>query len=161
MIEMLSTSTMSRGDNLVKLLDTIPLEVRLEHILPHLSPETLVWLNREFYTRYHFVTKRMINIGRSNRFPLGKWDTYVRHMVRCDSSFVLSQTLKDNAIQWSKMINYYYKGKTFPSYLHYLFHYSLDMMAAKCRKRINDVAIEVIGKKWYKKTREKSDRWSN
>ena len=149
-----------RGTRLLELLDSIPTEVRLEHILPHLAPETLVWLNKELYVKYHYITKSMIPTRRSARFPLGNWETYVRHMIREDSSFVLSQALKDNVLRWAKPCAYYYKGKVFASFLHFIFHYSIDMTATKCRRQINDAALEVIGKKWYKKTREKSDKWS-
>lgn len=150
-----------REKQLLKLLDNIPEEVRVKHILPHLSPQVLVWLNRSNYIRYHRCVHTLIPIKRSLRFPLGKWETYIRHMIREDCSFVITQLLSTNAYLWIEPCCYYYKTSKFTSYLHYLFQYSLDVTASRCRRCINDKAIDLIGKKWYKKTRERTGKWSN
>ena len=44
-----------REDRLLSLLDTLPEEVRIEHILPHLPPQVLIWLNRANYIKYHRI----------------------------------------------------------------------------------------------------------
>lgn len=154
------TST-DKEQRLLSLLDSIPEEVRMIYIFPHIPPQVLVWLNRSNYIRYHYVLRPLVSTSRSERFPLGKWETYIRHMIRDDCSFVVAQLLSDNAHIWIRHSGYYYKTKSYPSYLHFLFHYSIDVTASRCRKNINDKAIDLIGKKWYKKTREKSNRWSN
>ena len=64
-------SVTERGTRLLELLDLIPIEIRLEHILPHLGPETLVWLNKEFYIKHHCITMNMIPVNRSARPPPG------------------------------------------------------------------------------------------
>lgn len=150
-----------REKRLLALLDHIPEEVREKHILPHLSPQVLVWLNRANYIKYHHVLTPLIPNIRSERFPLGKRETYVRHMIREDCSFVIARLLSDHARAWLRHSGYYYKTRSFPSYLHFLFQYSLDVTASRCRRCINDKAIDLVGKKWYKKTRERSNRWIN
>lgn len=150
-----------REDRLLSLLDTLPEEVRIEHILPHLPPQVLIWLNRANYIKYHRIVRPLIPNTRSDRFPLGKWETYIRHMIREDCSFVIAQLLSDHARIWLRHSGYHYKTRSFPSYLHFLFQYSLDVTASRCRRCINDKAIDLIGKKWYKRTHERSNRWSN
>ena len=158
---MMAAAPEGREKRLLALLDCVPEEVRVKHILPHLSPQVLVWLNRDNYIKYHSVLRPLIPNTRSERFPLGKWETYVRHMIREDCSFVVAQLLSDHARVWLRHSGYHYKTRSFPSYLHFLFQYSLDVTSARCRKCINDKAIDLIGKKWYKRTRERSRRWSN
>lgn len=158
---MMALAFAEREDRILALLDCLPEEVRVEHILPHLPPQVLVWLNRHNYIRYHSVICPLIPSTRSERFPLGKRETYIRHMIREDCSFVVSQLLTDHADVWVRPSGYYYKTRSFPSYLHFLFQYSLDVTASRCRKCINNKAIDLIGKKWYKRTRERSNRWSN
>ena len=158
---MMAADSEDREERLLALLDHVPEEVRVKHILPHLPPQVLVWLNRTNYIKYHNVLRPLIPRMRSERFPLGKWETYVRHMIREDCSLVIAQLLSDHARIWIRQRGYYYKTMSFPSYLHFLFHYSLEVTASRCRKCINDKAIDLIGKKWYKRTRERSNRWSN
>lgn len=150
-----------REEGLLALLDCIPEEVREKHILPHLPPQVLVWLNRTNYIKHHHVLRSFISTMPSERFILGKWETYIRYMIREDCSFVIAQLLSYHSRVWLKHSGYYYKTKSFPSYLHFLFQYSLDVSASRCRRCINNKAIDLIGKKWYKRTRERSNRWSN
>ena len=150
-----------RGRHLLDLLDTIPEDVRLVYILPCLSPQTLVWLNKANYILYHNFVRSQISSNRTERFPLGRYETYVRHMIRIDASFVLNQLLIERELSWKRRMNYYYNGKKFDTYFHFISHYSIDQNSSRCRKAIQIAACKALGKKWYKRTRTKSSRWSN
>lgn len=157
-------SAHEREIKFLHLLDSIPIELRELHIYPHIPPKVLVWLDRANYIKYHSYILPTINISRSSRFPLGKRETFIRYMVRNDCAFVISQLLKDNIKAWLKRSSYYYQSTNHTSYLHFLFHYSIQHCANKCRKCINDKAIQLIGKKWYKNSKQKhiyNKKWNN
>ena len=152
--------TKKHESRLLQLLDLIPEEIRILHILPYLSPQTLVWLNKSNYIAHHSSISPLITYNRSTRFPLGKYETYVRHMVRIDASFVVTQLLKENRMQWQHR-GYYYQGNNFRTFLHFISQYSIDHNASRCRKAIQVVGCEALGRNWHKGKRARSSKWSN
>tara|TARA_Y100000996_G_scaffold135277_1_gene102793 strand:+ start:237 stop:704 length:468 start_codon:yes stop_codon:yes gene_type:complete len=148
-----------REEKILSLLDNIPEEIRMVHILPHLHPETLVWLDKANYIKYHSKIRPYISLQPSTRFPLGRQETYIRNMVRNDASFVFSQLLNERVKHWLRKCNYYYSGKRFETYLHFLSQYCIDLNAARCRQLVHNAGLNAMGKKWYKKSKITSIRW--
>jgi hypothetical protein len=151
----------SRETRLLALLDTLPKDVIIQHIRPRLAPESLVWLSRSNYMAHHATTIPMLRERPCARFPLGRWETYVRHMIRDDCSFVVQQLLRDNAHKWVRRRNYRYRHNTYPTYLHFMWEYSGEFTASRSRRLILDAGAELIGGNWYKRRRDRSTRWTN
>jgi hypothetical protein len=115
----------------------------LSLIKTYLPPETLVWLNKEYYLKYHSVVKHMINID--------KYDDYIRDIVKSDSSFVFEQIIKENFIKFHTWKSYYHETIRHHSYLTYLRYYALTKNAKKCVSIIDDYANKNgFSSNWYK-----------
>lgn len=151
----------TRESKILALLDKLPSDVLMQYILPNLAPETLVWLNKTNYITYHSCIFSLLRKRPNYCFPLGKWETYVRHMIRDDCAFVIQQLLNDNGKKWMHHRNYRYKNCTYPTYLHFAWAYSTDFVSSRCRKLIFNKGIELMGRNWYKKRREKFTKWTN
>lgn len=119
----------------------------LELIKSYLPPETLVWLNKSNYLKYHRVVKNMI--------PNDRFDDYIRDIVKTDSSFVFEQILKENFTRFHKWKGYFQPYQTpcirHHSYLTYLRYYALSNNSQKCVSIIDKYAeINGFSSNWYK-----------
>ena len=150
-----------RESKLLALLDTLPEELLIEHIRPHLGPESLVWLDRSGYANYHSAVAPLFRGRPCPRHPLGKWESYVRQMVRDDSAFVMQQLLRDNGYRWSRRRYYHYNHRRYPTYLHFIWDFCIEASAHRTRRRVLDAGTELIGTNWYKRRQGKPTRWSN
>ena len=54
----------------------------IDHLLLFLKPSLKMTLNKEYYKKYHYLVKQLI--------PIKYYESYLRDMVRNDSSFVFS-----------------------------------------------------------------------
>ena len=151
----------SREKQILNLLDKLPDEIIEINIKPHLKPQTLVWLNKSLYIKYHKCIEQMIDNQPSERFPIGKYESYVRNIIHTDSSFVMDRLLSERFIWWNRVKNYYYKHKKYWTYIHFIFNLSIDKKASKCRKVINEYSKKHLGNNWYKNTKSIRYKWSN
>jgi len=136
----------------------IPDEIRTI-IFDMLPPTTLVWLNREYYHKYHYVIMGMIKPSR--------YQQYVTNMIMGDRVFVFQHIMRENVIRWFKMVTqnkkHHFAGKRYSSFLAFTLEYAITCGSEKCRRVIEDVCTEVIGPKWHKRNRSSTykKRWTN
>ena len=149
----------NRENSILSGLDKIPDDILINHIKPILKPETLVWLDKENYTRYHSCIEKQIKHRPSIYHPSGVYESYIRGIIRLDYSFVFEQILNDKIHNWIKIKNYRYNDKIYSTYLNFVFDFSLDNNSVKCRKLINNMANALYTKNWYKKTKSKNNKW--
>ena len=142
-------------------LHELPEEIAHEYILPKLSPETLVWLNKENYIKHHDKIYKLIPKGRHAQFPQGSYEAYIRYIVRNDHSFVLKQILNEKKEKWIKMRKFIYKADNFSTYLHFLANFAFNNASYKCEQLINSTGLAELGEKWYKKSKTRNIKWSN
>lgn len=140
-------------------IDKIPDDILLNNIKPILKPETLVWLDKANYIKYHYCIENLIKHRPSINHPSGVYDSYVRDIIRLDYSFVFQQLINDKISNWKKINNYRYKDKIYKSYLYFLFDYALDNNSIKCRNIINNIINALYSKNRYKNTKYKNNRW--
>lgn len=147
--------------NFISKLHDLPEEIVREYIFPKLSPETLVWLNREYYIKHHDIIYKLIPKGRHAQFPQGSYEAYIRYMVRNDYSFVFKQILDERKNKWVKMRKFLYKAENFTTYLHFLANFAFNNASYKCEQLIISTGLSELGEKWYKKSKIRNIKWSN
>ena len=138
---------------LMDMLNLMPYDIIEYCIRPNLRPETLVWLNKEYYDRYHECVRGLI--------PPENYESYIRDMVRHDCAMVLGKLIDENFDKWKKMKKYYYKDKIFKNYLCFLMFLCVENHAVKCQHVLHSKASAVLGEKWHKNVRIRNCRWSN
>ena len=106
-------------------LDTIPDDILINNIKPILKPETLVWLDKTNYIKYHSCIEKQIKHRPTSNYPSGVYESYVRDIVRMDYSFVFEQILNDNIQKWIRIRNYRFKDKIYNTYLNFVFDFLL------------------------------------
>ena len=131
-------------------LDRLPNEILINNIFPYLHPKSLVWLNKDYYQKYHIYVYSMIGNQRSLTFPGGKFDSFVRYIIREDATYVLERLLIEKIKIWYHSPIYKYANHKYKNYLFYLYQYCIDNNFTKSRMYINDMAKSILGKKWHK-----------
>ena len=139
-------------NGVIQSIDSLPEDVVLYEIFPHLSNELLVGLNKTYYTRFHTCLR--------NKIPGSKYESYIRRTVRHDHSLVFEQLLEENFNKWRSMKRYEYNPYIFNTYLHFLVQFCIDHDSPKCRNLINKKASSVLSKKWHKNSKIRNSRWS-
>ena len=142
-------------------LHDLPEEIVMIHIYPKLSPETLVWLNKDKYKENHYIVQKMIPKGRHSQFPQGSHEAYIREMVRKDNSFVFHQIINERKNKWIRMRKYLYNPHIFDTYLHFLAYFAFKSSAYKCEQIIKNTGISELGEKWHKRSKTRNIKWSN
>ena len=84
----------------------LPSEI-LNKIFDLLPDINKVFLNKEFYFKYHFIIKSSIHID--------NYKDYIYFMIKEDNSFVMERILKENLIKWLHWKNYRFQI-IYPSY---------------------------------------------
>ena len=131
-------------------LDRLPNEILINKIYPKLSPKCLVWLNKEFYLKYHREVYSLIGNKKNNVYPGGKYSAFTRYILREEATLVLEQLLNERMKIWYNSGIYRYSQKKYKNYLYFLYQYCIDNNFSKSRKCINEMAKSVLGKKWHK-----------
>lgn len=142
-------------------LQALPDEIAMVHIFPKLKPESLVWLNRENYIKYHYTLNKLIPKGRHAQYPQGSFEAFIRYTIRNDYSFILKQLLIERKDKWLKMRDYHYDTSYFNTYLHFLTYFAFKNASYKCEQLVNTVGKAELGEKWYKRSKVRNIRWSN
>jgi hypothetical protein len=113
-----------------------------------------VWLNREYYFKYHHLLSKYMN--QKNR------EDYIRQIVRKDDYFVFNQLLLENYSWWLKMTKYLHKDGIYANYLMFLNFYSLEYDSFKCKELITNLLKELgLSKNQHKKNIIRNIRWKN
>ena len=147
----MALNTIVNETRVMSKLHDLPEEIVREHIFPKLSPETLVWLNKENYIKHHNIIHKLIPKGRHAQFIQGSYEAYVRYMVRNDYSFVFKQILNERKDAWIKTPHFIYKAKIYNTYLHFLAGFAFSNASYKCEQLIISVGLSELGEKWYKR----------
>ena len=71
-----------------------------------------MWLNREYYYKYHHLLSTYMNQKVREQ--------YIRQIVRKDDYFVFNQLLLENYSWWLKMTKYLHKDGIYANYLMFL-----------------------------------------
>tara|TARA_Y100000992_G_C21034044_1_gene381760 strand:- start:148 stop:609 length:462 start_codon:yes stop_codon:yes gene_type:complete len=145
----------------IKRLHDLPEEIAMTHIFPKLSPNTLVWLNKDNYKQNHFIVQKMIPKGRHSQYPQGGHEAYIRDMVRKDNSFVFEQIINERQHKWLRMRKYLYSTYIFDTYLHFLAYFAFKSSAYKCEQIIKNIGLSELGEKWHKRSKVRNIKWSN
>ena len=131
-------------------LDRLPEEILINSIKPHLDPKSLVWLNKDNYITHHKYIYSMIGNQRTLTSPGGKFDSFVRYIIREEATFVLNQILVEKIKIWYNSPIYRYANHKYKNYLFFIYQYSIDNNFTKSKTCINDIAKSILGKKWHK-----------
>lgn len=134
-------------------LDHLPSELLQYKIMPHLTPEVLVWLTRENYLKHHSVVRQLV--------PGRDYEAYVRDMVRHDCTFVMTQLVNEHATGWAKPRRYKFGGKSYPSFLRFLFEYAKESGANRVVALLESIPDDNVRGKGHKRIITTSNRWTN
>jgi hypothetical protein len=141
-----------------KLIDLIwtelPDDILMVNILPFLKPEVKMLLNKTYYHQYHNLIKKNI--------PSNYYESYVRDMLRCDYTFVVSYILRENMDKWLKWHNYRYKSMIYKNFIYFMRQYCIDNNAVKCINLINlELKNKGLSKKNINIITGRNIRWTN
>ena len=136
------------------ILEKLPEDICVCHILPYLRPEIIVWTDKDNYKKYHHVVKKMI--------PSQFFCSYVRDIIRNDFSFVFNMIVEENFDKWLKMKNYKYSDVMYNDYVKYLNDYCIKNESNKCKILLREkIKNANMSKNWHKNNRNKDIRWNN
>ena len=146
--------------NIDILLNRLPEELLEYHVWPHVSPYIKMWLNKNYYNKYHKYLKNYIccNVSKNSY----SYDSYVRFIVRNDYVMAFNKLMEDNFDKWFKIKNYEYSAYKFYNYIYFLKHYAIEQYSSKSHNIINNYLINAgYEKKWHKNNSRKNIRWTN
>jgi len=113
---------------------------------------TIMWLNKNFYIKYHKKVRSMI--------APKLYDNYIRDMVRLDNSFVFKFIAKENIMRWVCEKNIIYKNVSYPNFLSFLNDFTIRNNSTKCRNLLQSIFDEMgLSKNQHKKNRYVNIRW--
>tara|TARA_B100001093_G_scaffold507866_1_gene569082 strand:+ start:3026 stop:3445 length:420 start_codon:yes stop_codon:yes gene_type:complete len=114
----------------------------------------LIFLNKEYYHKFNYLVDSKINIGR--------YDSYVRDIVRNDYSFIFENILIRKINFWLLRKNYLYNNVIYNDFLDFLLFYCKNNNSNKCSHLIYlQLDLSGLKKKRPKNNRIKYNRWSN
>ena len=112
-----------------------------------------MWLNREYYYKYHHLLSTYMNQKVREQ--------YIRQIVRKDDYFVFNQLLLENYSWWLKMTKYLHKDGIYANYLMFLNYYCLEYDSLKCKELITNLLTELgLSKNQHKKNIIRNIRWN-
>ena len=110
-----------------KYISDLPNEV-CSIIFSFVRDEEKVFLNKEYYEKYHYLISNKIS---------SNYDNYIRDIIRNDSSFVLNQLLLENYERWLQKKKRIHKNIIYNNYSDYLLGLCMENESTKCRELIN------------------------
>ena len=135
----------------LRLLDLLPNEI-IQMIFFMMPPIYKIFLNKNNYLRYNYFVDSLIEKGRYN--------SYIRDIVRYDHIFVFRQIIVKNFDLWLNQQNYVYKTIIYPNYLFFLMNYSNKYNSYKINSILNQqFVLSGLKKKWIKSNRIKNNKW--
>jgi hypothetical protein len=135
----------------IKSLESLPSEI-ISIIKSYLPNTKLIFLNKYYYKKYHYLVKNIIN---KNDF-----EKYLREMIRRDNDFVFSHILLDFHTSIAKIKNYVYKDVMYKKYYYFLIDYCIKNESIKCRNILNDfLKVQGLCQNRHKKNSVIHIRW--
>ena len=115
-------------------------------IFKYLNSVDKIFLNKKYYSKYNILIDKYIIAGR--------YESYIRDIIKKDYSFVFKKLLNRNFINWILMHNYKYKYATYKDYIHFLLYYSSFNKSNNCNYILN-LELQLLGLKndWCKNNR--------
>jgi hypothetical protein len=137
----------------IKNINNLPCEL-IYLIKCYLPKSTLMFLNKSYYKKYHYLIKKFII---KNNF-----ENYIRNIIRRDNDFVFSHILIDFNKELSKIKNYIYKNVMYKKYYYFLIDYCISNNSVKCRNTLNDfLNVQGLCQNRHKKNTSIHIRWKN
>jgi len=124
-------------------------------IIKSYLPETcLIFLNKYYYKKYHYLIKNLIH---KNNF-----EKFLRNIIRRDNDYVFSHILIDFHPYINKIQNYKYKNILYKNYFKFLIEYCIQNNSVKCRNILNDfLKVQGLCKNRHKKNKLIHIRWKH
>ena len=115
-------------------------------------PKYKIFINKENYIKFNYLIDQNIT----------NHDSYIRDIIRNDSSYVFYYILQRCFNNWLQMYNYKYKGVIYTNYINFILFYMQQNNSSKCNNLINlQLNLCELKKKLYKNNRIKYNKWSN
>ena len=132
-------------------LDLIPDDIIEFYIWPNVPIIAKVWLNKEYYLKYHLQIKKYI------KMPVN----YIRDIIRMDYGFVFERLIEENLDSWLSPQNHYiYNNITFKDYLNYIHYLINKYYSDKCKLILySKLKKGGLQKKWHKNNTTRSIQW--
>jgi len=126
-------------------------EVIIELIKEYIQHRILLFLNKTYYIKFHYLVTNIIK---------NKSEIYIRSIVRQDLDYVLNMLFFENLVKWVNMRNYYYKDTIYLNYIYFLYHYTIEYEAYKCKELLNRLYIQNrLEKNQHKKKTVRYIKW--
>lgn len=109
--------------NIINKINKLPHEL-VDIIRDFLPKQTIVWLTRNNYFKYHTVTYST--------------DSLVRNVIRNDHNFVFAVHLTSYVFQWMHRPKYVYKNKKYNTFFDFIKKYVIECEATKCRNILSN-----------------------
>jgi hypothetical protein len=106
----------------------------LSLIETYIKSSSLIFVNKNYYNKYHFLIKNLI--------PKNQFENYIRSTIRRDHDFAFLQILNDNYKKWLNIKQYVYKNIIYKNYLYFISDYCIHNNSTKCRNELNEFLKE-------------------
>lgn len=149
------------NNKLSNLFDNLPDDVYL-YIYKYISNTTLVWLNKNFYIKYH--DDIILN------FSINKFTLYIKYLIKNDLSFPFEQIFSTNILIFKNVIlnnnKYYYNNEVFKTFFCFLKKIIIINNSNKCKdilfEKENIITfLKKNSRKRHKNFKIKNNKWSN
>jgi len=138
-------------DALVKKICNLPDDL-INLIKSFVQKPKFIFTNRENYKLYHYLI----------RITPGKFDDYVKMMIKRDNGYILNSIIRENYFKWYEKGKMYYKNKIFSNYLYFIMNYCIENESENCLEIISEFFKEVgLGKNLHKKNVVKYIKWKD
>lgn len=149
----LNKDNKKKENNLYNNINKLP-NVLIDYIKDYIPYTSLVFVNREYYIKYHYLLK--IN----GLIPKIYIENYIRDIVRRDFHFVFEKILLENYKKWLDIKQFIYKNIIYKNYIYFLKDFCLINESGKCRIILNNFLEENgLCKNQHKKNTSKHIRW--
>jgi hypothetical protein len=128
-------------NNLYIKINNLP-EFIVEIIKSYIREKVLLFLNKSYYIKYHFLVYDYIKY---------KSEIYIRTIVRKDLDYILNILFFENITKWINMKNYYYKDCVYLNYIYFLYYYCIENESHKCK----ELLLTLLLKNGFKKNQHK------
>jgi hypothetical protein len=127
--------------------DLLPDDV-LDIIFDYINPKCKIFLNKEYYNKYHYLVKSMVK----------KEDylNYVKDIIKNNYTFVFKKILEEEFFNFKKE-KIIVKNKRYKSLLHYFHNFCILTKSIDCRKLIEEKMD--LPFKYIKKTSVRNIKW--
>lgn len=132
-------------------IQSLPQEIK-NIIQSFISKPTLLFLNKNYYEKYHYLIKKII--------PKNQFENFIRDIIRRDNDFVFLHILNDFYTHFLKFKTYYYKNVMYKNYFYFLNDYCIQNESINCRNTLNDfLKVQRLCQNRHKKKTYIHIRW--